>query len=148
MRGHVKWPLAGVLGGLMILASGATPTEAHWAGRGSRVERPNLQAQLGLSADQVQAIREIHARQRDALRDTARALRDARRDLRAMILTEADEAAVTAKQAEVQELVGRMLEARTQVLREITTVLTPEQRGKMQELRREWPRHRRAPLAG
>jgi Spy/CpxP family protein refolding chaperone len=148
MRRHAKWPLAGVLGGLVILASGAAPTEAHWAGRGGRVERPDLEERLGLSADQVQAIRDIHAQQRGSLRDAARALWDARRALRDLVLAGADEAAVEAKQAEVRELVGRMLEARTQVLREITAILTPEQRAKLQELRRERRHHRQAPLAG
>ena len=108
---HAKWPLAGVLSGMVILACGTTSTEAHPGRRVAPIERRALQEQLGLTEDQVQAIREIHARHRDSMRETVRALREARRSLRDLALGDQDEAAFTAKTAEVRELAGQVLDA-------------------------------------
>lgn len=144
---HAKWPLAGVLSGLVVLACGTTSTEAHPGRRVAPIERRALQEQLGLTEDQVQAIREIHARHRDSIRETVRALREARRSLRDMALGDQDEAAFDAKTAEVRELAGQVLEARVRTLQEVARVLTPEQRTKLRELR-PLRLHRRAQLAG
>ncbi len=144
---HAKWPLAAVLGGLVILASGATPSEAHRGRRVAPIERRALQAELGLTEDQVKAIRDIHARHRDSMRETWRALREARRLLRDMTLSDTDEATLNTKAAEVQGLAGQLLEARIRTLQEVAGVLTPEQRAKLRELRPHRP-HRQAPLAG
>lgn len=144
---HVKWPLAGVLGGLVILASGTAPSEAHLGRRVAPIERRGLQEQLGLTEEQVQAIREIRTRHWESMRDTIRALREARRSLREMALTEVDEATFAAKAAEARELAGQVLEARVRTLQEVARVLTPEQRTKLRELR-PLRLERRAPLAG
>jgi Spy/CpxP family protein refolding chaperone len=144
---HAKWPLAGVLSGLVILVSGAVPSEAHLGRRGAPIERPALREELGLTDDQVNAIREIRARHWQSMRETGRALREARRALRQMVLADADEATFNAKAAEVRELVGQVLEARARTLREVARVLTPEQREKLRELR-PLRLHRSAPLAG
>jgi Spy/CpxP family protein refolding chaperone len=144
---HARWPLAGVLTGLVILVSGAAPGEAHPAGWGGSMGRASLQEELGLTEDQVQAIRDIFARQRASLRDTVRALREARRALRDLVLQGADEPSVMAKQAEIEALLGRLVAARTQSLRELAGVLTPEQRAQMRDLR-PLRRHRGVPLAG
>jgi Spy/CpxP family protein refolding chaperone len=143
---HAKWPLAGVLTGLVILVSGTAPSEAAFARRGAPIERRALQEQLGLSEDQARTIREIRARHWDAMRDTVRALREARRALHEMALTEVDEATFAAKAAETRELAGQVLEARVRTLQEVARVLTPEQRTKLRELR-PMRLHRRAPLA-
>jgi Spy/CpxP family protein refolding chaperone len=141
-----KWPLAGVLSGLVILVSGATPGEAHYARRPAMIERSALREQLGLTDEQVKAIREIHARHWQTTRETVGALRDARRALRELVLSDADEATFTAKAAEVKQLSGQVLEARARTLQEVARVLTPEQREKFRELR-PLRLHRRAPLA-
>jgi Spy/CpxP family protein refolding chaperone len=144
---HAKWPLAGVLSGLVILASGVTPSEAQLARRVAPIERPALREQLELTEDQIKVIREIHARHWQSMRETVRALREARHSLREMALAEVDEATFTAKAAEVRELAGQVLEARARTLQEVARVLTPEQREKLRELR-PLRLHRRAPLAG
>ena len=144
---HAKWPLAGALSGLVILASGATPSEAHMGRRVAPIERPAFREQLELTEDQVKAIREIRARHWPSMRDMVRALGEARRSLREMALAEADEATFTAKAAEVRELAGQVIEARARTLQEVARVLTPEQREKLRELRPLRP-HRRARLAG
>ena len=96
---HTKWPLAGVLSGLVILVSGAMPSEAHLARRVAPIERSALREQLGLTDDQVKSIKEIRARHWQSMRETVRALRDARRALREMALADADDATFTAKAA-------------------------------------------------
>jgi Spy/CpxP family protein refolding chaperone len=144
---HAKWPLASVLSGLVILVSGAAPSEAHLARRVTPIERPALREELGLTDDQIKVIREIRARHWQSMRQTVRTLREARRALREMVLADADEATFSAKAAEVRELTGQVLEARTRTLQEVARVLTPEQREKLRELR-PFRFHRPAPLAG
>jgi Spy/CpxP family protein refolding chaperone len=144
---HAKWPVAGVLSGLVILVSGAVPSEAHMARRVAPIERSALREQLGLTDDQVKSIKEIRARHWQGMRETVRALREARRALREMALADTDDATFTAKAAEVRELSGQVLEARVRTLQEVARILTPEQREKLRELR-PMRLHRTAPLAG
>src|SRR5262245_65795399 len=119
-RFNAKWPVAGVLTGLVILTSGATPSEAQYARRVAPMERSELREQLGLTEDQIKQIREIRGRHWQSMRETLRALRDARRSLREMALSDiaADEAAFLAKAAEVKVLSGQMVEARARPLPE------------------------------
>jgi Spy/CpxP family protein refolding chaperone len=144
---HTKWPVAGVLGGLVILASGAMPSEAHLARRVAPIERSALREQLGLTDEQVKSIREVRSRHWQSMRETVLALREARRALREMALTDTDDATFTAKATEVRELSGQVLEARVRTLQEVARLLTPEQREKLRELR-PMRLHRAAPLAG
>lgn len=144
---HGKWPLAAVLSGLVILVSGAVPSEAQLAHRVAPIERQALREELGLTDDQVKSIREIRARHWQSMRETVRALREARRALWDMVLADADEATFSAKAAEVRELAGQVLEARARTLQEVARTLTPEQREKLRELR-PLRLHRPAPLAG
>jgi Spy/CpxP family protein refolding chaperone len=144
---HARWPLAGVLSGLVILVSGALPSEAQLARRVAPIERSALREQLGLTDDQVKSIREIRERHWQSMRETVQALREARRALREMVLSDADEATFSAKAAEVKELMGQVLEARARTLQEVSRVLTPEQREKLRELR-PLRLHRERPLAG
>ena len=144
---HGKWPLAAVLSGLVILVSGAVPSEAQLAHRVAPIERQALREELGLTDDQVKSIREIRARHWQSMRETVRALREARRALWDMVLADAAEATFSAKAAEVRELAGQVLEARARTLQEVARTLTPEQREKLRELRPLRP-HRSAPLAG
>jgi Spy/CpxP family protein refolding chaperone len=144
---HTKWPVAGVLSGLVILVSGAMPSEAHVGRRVAPIERSAIREQLGLTEDQVKSIKEIRARHWQSMRETVRTLREARRALREMAWADTDDATFTAKAAEVRELSGQVLEARARTLQEIARVLTPEQREKLRELR-PMRLHRTAPLAG
>ena len=144
---QTKWPVAGVLSGLVILVSGAMPSEAHVARRVAPIERSAIREQLGLTEDQVKSIKEIRARHWQSMRETVLALREARRALREMALTDTDDATFTAKATEVRELSGQVLEARVRTLQEVARLLTPEQREKLRELR-PMRLHRAAPLAG
>lgn len=131
-RLNSKWPVAGILGGLVILAAGIVPTEAH---RQDRAPITELGERLGLSEEQRQALREIYARQGESRRQIVRGLREARRSLRELIVAGGDEAQIQARTAEVQALVGQALELGVRTLREVTQVLTPEQRETLRSLR-------------
>jgi len=87
-----------------------------------------LQKKLGLTDDQVAQIRQVQDRHRDARRQVYTSLRQANAQLRGLTLTGTDDAAVQQKVAEVQSLVGQSIALRTQTLREIAPILTPEQR--------------------
>jgi Spy/CpxP family protein refolding chaperone len=124
------------------------PADAHLARRVAPIERSAIREQLGLTDDQVKAIKEIRSRHWQSMRETVRTLREARRALRDMAWADnTDDAAFTAKAAEVRELSGQVLEARVRTLQEVARVLTPEQREKLRELR-PMRLHRSAPLAG
>jgi Spy/CpxP family protein refolding chaperone len=117
-------------------------------GTAPRSWETRLQQQLGLRDDQVQAIREIREREAAAWRQHWQTLRQARAELRRLILSEADEAKIQARHAEVQQLMADGLTRRINTLREITPLLTPEQREKfaaMMEQSRQYFRGSRRP---
>lgn len=88
----------------------------------------HLKQKLGLTDDQVTQIRQVQDRHRDARRQVYTSLRQANAQLRELALTGTDDAAVQQKTAEVQSLLGQSIALRTQTLREIAPILTPEQR--------------------
>lgn len=105
-----------------------------------------LQQRLGLTDQQVQAIREIRTRNAEARKQHWQQMRAAQTELRRLVLTEADQASIDAKQAEVQQLAAAGVEQRVKMLQAITPVLTPEQReafAKLGEGRGHF--HKRAP---
>ena len=106
-----------------------------------------FQQALGLSDDQMTAIRDVRARQRDAQRQIGRSLGQAQRDLRQLALSGADDAAVQAKIAEIAGLHGQALKLRVDALREIAPILTDEQRQKFAQLQLHRPWHHRRPPA-
>jgi Spy/CpxP family protein refolding chaperone len=93
-----------------------------------------LQERLGLTDDQAKAIQEIHARQREAYQQTGQALRQAQIDLRQMALSGAADGAIQTKSAEVEKLLGQMVQLRVKALQEMAPLLTPEQREKLAQL--------------
>lgn len=104
-----------------------------------------LQQQLGLTDQQAQAIREIYARQSQALKTHSQALRQAQADLRRLVLTEADQATIQAKQGEVQRLLGETVQMRVNTLKEVAPILTPEQREKYAAMGEQGRRFRHHP---
>jgi Spy/CpxP family protein refolding chaperone len=127
----VKSLMIGMLAVPLVLAVALAPVEAR-PHRGS-LER--LQTELALTDTQVQAIRQIHEDQRDARMQLRRSLREARRTLREMVIDGVEEATVQQKTAEVQQLLGQAVQLRTDSLRAMAQLLTPEQRAKLRELR-------------
>jgi Spy/CpxP family protein refolding chaperone len=86
-----------------------------------------MQQRLGLTNDQVTAIRAAFARHRDEQKQAWKTLHTAQADLRQLALNGGD---TTAKAAEVQQLLGQTVALRVKVLQEIGPILTPEQRVK------------------
>jgi Spy/CpxP family protein refolding chaperone len=114
--------------------------------RGPRGSR--LQQELGLTDQQVQTLRDIHRRHAEAQRQAGQGLVQARNELRRLVLSGTDDAQVQAKQAEVERLLSRTVQARVDALKELRPVLTPEQLEKYSEIA-EQPRrghgHRHRP---
>jgi len=126
------------------LAQAAEPAGGDARHGGSK---GRLQQQLGLTDQQAQAIREIHARQSQALKAHSQTLRQAQAELRRLVLSEADQATVQAKLEEVKRLLGETVQMRVNTLKEVAPILTPEQREKYAAMaekgRRSRHHHRR-----
>ena len=117
-------------------------------GDGAKHQRGDyLKQKLGLTDDQVQAIRAIRSKQGEAWKQHGGAMRQANNDLRRLVLSNADEATIQAKQAEVQKLMADSVTMRTNALREIAPVLTPEQREKMSQMEFRGRGHRGSRVA-
>src|SRR5262245_22108060 len=98
-----------------------------------------LQQALGLSDEQVTAIREVHARHAPEFKQLGQSLRQARADLKLAALNGGD---VKGKAAAVTTLLGQMTELRATTLQEIAPILSPEQRDAMAKMgpRGHWHR--------
>jgi Spy/CpxP family protein refolding chaperone len=127
----VKSVVVGLLVVPLVLAVSLVSSDAH--PRRASLER--LQTELGLSEDQVQAIRQLHQGQRDARRQLHVSLREARQGLREAVLTGADATAVQAKTHEVQQLSAQAVQSRADTLQAMSQILSPEQREKLRQLR-------------
>ena len=118
--------LVALLGGTAVAyAQTTTPGQNAPAPRTHGMDR--MKQRLGLSDDQVTAIRAAFARHRDEQKQAWKALHTAQGELRQLALNGSD---TTAKAAEVQQLLGQTVALRVKVLQEIGPVLTPEQRAK------------------
>jgi Spy/CpxP family protein refolding chaperone len=121
-----------------LAASAAAGGDAGRRGREGR-----LQQELGLSDDQVQALRQAREGQADTLRQHVRARRQAEAELRRLVLQGTDDGAVRAQAAEVQRLAAEAVELRIMRLRELSAVLTPEQRERLAGMKPPFHRHPR-----
>jgi len=108
-----------------------------------------FQAKLGLTDDQMSAIREIHARRADERKQLWQSLRQAQADLRQLALNSGDPAAIKAKTAEVAGLLGQGVEMRAATLQEMAPILTADQRDQLSKMAPggHW-RHGRRPTQG
>ena len=123
--------LVGMLIVPLVLAAALPAADA----RPGRASLARLQAELGLSEDQVQAIRQLHEGQRPARVQLYQSLRNARRSLRELILSGGEDTTVQTQVAQVQQLVGQAVQMRVDTLRAMSQILTPEQREKLRQLR-------------
>jgi Spy/CpxP family protein refolding chaperone len=145
-RSIVALSLVGLLAGTGVALAQDTKAPAAPMQRGHGMGR--LQQRLGLSDDQVTAIKAAYQKHRDEQKQAWQALHVAQADLRKLALNGGDPAAVQAKTTEVQQLLGQTVAIRVKVLQEIGPVLTPEQRVKFAEARAHhgMRHHRRAPV--
>jgi Spy/CpxP family protein refolding chaperone len=101
---------------------------ADGAQGGDRPGHQNFQQRLGLTDQQMAAIREIHTRHAEQQKQLWQSLRQAQADLRQLALNGGD---VTAKTAEVTTLLGQMTQLRATTLQEMSPILTQQQRDAM-----------------
>jgi Spy/CpxP family protein refolding chaperone len=129
------------------LASAIALTTAAYAGAdkaspdapGGPPAHHKFQKRLGLTDDQMSAIREIHARHADQQKQLWQSLRKAQAELRQLALNGGD---VKAKTAEITALLGQLTELRATTLQEMSPILTPEQREAMATMEMRGHRHR------
>lgn len=95
-----------------------------------------LQQWLGLTDDQMAQIRAIRQRDAESWKHVGRALRQAQAELRRLALTGASPDTIQAKETEVQQLLGQMVQFRVKGLQEIAPLLSAEQREKLAQGRR------------
>ena len=119
----------GLLGPAAVLADQANPSTD-----GKPRYHQKFQEKLGLTDDQMTRIREVWQRQRESARPVFQALRQANRQLRELALNGAKDDAIQAKIAEIEGLQGQALQLRVNTLREISPLLTDEQRQKLAQL--------------
>jgi Spy/CpxP family protein refolding chaperone len=127
----VKSLLVGMLTIPMVLGLALAPADAAYARRAALAR---LQADLGLSDEQVQAIRQLHTEQRAQRIQLHTSLREARQSLRAAIFSNGDERDIEARTATVQQLLDQTVQLRVQTLRGVSQILSPEQREKLSQL--------------
>jgi Spy/CpxP family protein refolding chaperone len=101
----------------------------------------HLQHKLGLTDDQLQALRQVYAnRDVEAQRQQYRSLRTAQTELRRLALNGADDATLQAKQAEVQTLLAQSMQSRLDTLRQVGPILNPDQREVFAKMMERGPR--------
>lgn len=93
-----------------------------------------LQKKLGLSDDQAKQMRQIHESQADARKQNMQSLRTAEQELRRAVLSGTDEATVHARQTDVANLMAESIRLRVENLKQVSSILTPEQRQKFAEM--------------
>lgn len=108
-------------------------------GPAGRHGHERFQQALGLTDEQVAAIREVHDRHAPELKQLGQSLRQARIDLKQAALNGGD---IKGKAAAVTALLGQMTELRATTLQEIAPILSPEQRDAMVKMspRGHWHR--------
>ena len=123
--------------GLGLSVALATTTAAAWADApqtGTPKGSPGhhrFQERLGLTDQQMAAIKEVNARHNGERKQLGQSLRDARNELKLAALNGGD---VKGKAAVVTALVGQMTELQATTLQEIAPILTPEQREAMAKM--------------
>jgi len=134
VRVRSPWLLALILGSTLAttaVAGAADPTSPGTppAGHPSR-----FQQTLGLTDDQMSAIRQVHAQQAPNRKQVWQQLRQAQSELRQLALNGGDPAALQAKQAEVAQLLTQRVQMRVESLQAIAPILTPDQRAKLAQM--------------
>lgn len=135
-----------VVATLLVTALAVQPVFADQTGDTDRHQRSSqrFQQEIGLSDAQMQAIRDIRARQHDQARQIFKSLSQANKDLRQLTLGGAEGPAIQAKMAEISQLQQQALQLRVDALKEIAPQLTDEQKQKLAEWS-PWRGHQRAP---
>lgn len=134
LRPRSLWIVAALIASSALMATTVTyAQQPPPAPHGHRMFS-GLQRNLGLTDDQVNQVRAIFQQQRDARRQLGQSMRQAQTDLRQLVLNGGDANAITAKKAQIAQLMGQGLDMRIQTLQQIGPILTQEQRDKLAQL--------------
>jgi Spy/CpxP family protein refolding chaperone len=126
-------------------ALGSAVLAAQEPRRARRPDRAAIQAEVGLSDEQVAQIRKIHLQERKAAIRRNAELRVARLELQELMdAATLDEAAIAARVKTLGELSASAFKARSESRLAIRRLVTAEQYQKMQQHRRQAVRVRRA----
>ena len=110
----------------------------------SEIQRPpnkgaNLLRELGLSREQMRAIRRLNAERKNQMEDAQRRLREARRDLDIAIYADTvSDADIQARLKDFQTAQSDVAVIRATTEYEIRKILTPEQVARFRELRQRF----------
>ena len=140
MTRRLRTTLALALTGALLVPVAVSAADEAPAAK-QRMGQQRFQERLGLSDDQVQALRQLRQSRGDTMRQHYQTLRQAQIDMRRLAILGTDEAALRAKAAEVQKLTAEGLELRLMQLRDLSQVLTPEQREKFATMSMGGRRH-------
>ena len=100
-----------------------------------------LQQKLGLTEDQLQALRQVWAgRDVEAQKQHYKALHTAQGELRRLALNGADDKTLQAKEAEVQTLLAQSTQMRVAALKQVGPILKPDQREAFAKMMERGPR--------
>ena len=103
------------------------------------VQRPNLLMELGLSPEQVQAIRRMNQERKPLMEAAAQRLKNANRLLDEAIYAEQlDENLIAARILEVQNAQAELAKLRFEAELNLRKILTAEQLGRFREIRRRF----------
>jgi Spy/CpxP family protein refolding chaperone len=117
-----------ILAATLFAATAALAVESPSQESRQRSWEHRLQQRLGLTEEQVQALRGIHQGQAEARKQHGQALQQAQAELRRAVLAGLDEATLKTRQTEVERLLAESLQMRVNTLKAIVPLLTPEQR--------------------
>ncbi|RDV84076.1 Spy/CpxP family protein refolding chaperone [Ammonifex thiophilus] len=124
---------------LVLTLAFAVPVFAQTAAgkqQGIPANRPNLGQELGLTSEQLAQIRDIQQQMYNQTRDLRIKLMDAMFELRQLRWQEnPDQAAIDAKIKEIENLRDQLRQAAQEYRQKMDSVLTPEQKEKLQSLR-------------
>jgi Spy/CpxP family protein refolding chaperone len=136
--------LAATLGSVLAVSAIALSPIAAPAGPRAHAggAHQRFQQHLGLTDQQMTAIRDVRARHADQRRETGMAIERTQAELRDLALKSGDPTAVKAKSAEVAALMAKAVEQRAAELQEISPLLTPEQRDKFAKMGGQGFHHR------
>ena len=139
-RARTTWLTALTLSTVLIVAGVAAAADPGTSGTPPTGHANRFQQALGLSDDQMSAIRQVQAQQAPKQKQLRQSIRQGQAELRQLALNSGDPAAIQAKQAEVGQLLNAALAMRVESLQAMAPILTPDQRAKLAQMQNGYGR--------
>jgi Spy/CpxP family protein refolding chaperone len=133
-RARSTWLAAVMLSTVLIGAGVAAAADTATSGTPPAGHTNRFQQALGLTDDQMTAIRQVQAQQAPKQKQLRQSIRQGQSELRQLALNGGEPAAIQAKQAEVGQLLNAALAMRVESLQAMAPILTPDQRAKLAQM--------------